>query len=478
MKKTKTDNGIVHVAAGLEYFPIENAAVVTVSDTRNVFSNSDAVPIKKIINGKEHNIVPWGANNDFPNLLIPKISKNVNMASNMKFNIDTGYGSGIIPVRVTTKESVGNELNIQYTPVTDNDEINEFFENNNLCKYWWEQNSDAKFFYNVFPELILNQDDPNKRKVVELRSKEAAFSRWGSMNKDGKIDKHYYSAFWTESPVDKTNIDPKNPLDISITDVLDSYNPVLDLKRKIGREPYPDLKKVDDKVFRYIMPINFPTPGRTYYQKAPFMSIIESGWYDYDIMIPEAKTALMNNKMIVNFVVYIHEKYFDWIFQSEGITEDAKKKTRIAKEYSDIKMFLSGAKNQGKAIITKMFYSPEGKEMPAIIIKPVDNPLKGGEYNDDSEEVSNIMAYGMDVHSSLIGSHGKGGTINGTEARELFIIKQAREKPYRDMLLKPLYLIKAINNWPKDIHFIVPNLQLTTLDKGTGAVKQVGGPTV
>jgi hypothetical protein len=124
-------------------------------------------------------------------------------------------------------------------------------------------------------------------------------------------------------------------------------------------------------------------------------------------------------------------------------------------------------------------YSPDGKtEMPAVKIVPIDNPIKGGEYIDDSEEVSNIIAYGMNVHSSTIGSHGKGGTINGTEARELFIIKQALMRPFRDLLLKPLYLIKAINKWPEDIYFIIPNLQLTTLDKGTGAVKNTGGPTI
>jgi hypothetical protein len=81
----------------------------------------------------------------------------------------------------------------------------------------------------------------------------------------------------------------------------------------------------------------------------------------------------------------------------------------------------------------------------------------------------------MGVHPSLQGaSPGKGKTINGTEARELFIIKQALTKPIRDLLLQPLYLVKEINGWPKDLDFIIPNIMLTTLDKNTGAVKQIG----
>jgi len=100
---------------------------------------------------------------------------------------------------------------------------------------------------------------------------------------------------------------------------------------------------------------------------------------------------------------------------------------------------------------------------------------EGGEYIEDSEEVSNMMCYGMGVHPSIIGSApGKGKSINGTEARELFIIEQALMKMYQDTTLEPLYFAKAMNNWPKDIYFSVTNCQLTTLDQGTGATKNTG----
>jgi hypothetical protein len=97
---------------------------------------------------------------------------------------------------------------------------------------------------------------------------------------------------------------------------------------------------------------------------------------------------------------------------------------------------------------------------------------EGGDYIEDSEEVSNIISYGMLVHPSLIGAApGKNKNINGTEARELFILQQAKLKPFRDRILRPLYVIKAINNWPADLHFVIPNLELTTLDKDkTGSV--------
>ena len=98
----------------------------------------------------------------------------------------------------------------------------------------------------------------------------------------------------------------------------------------------------------------------------------------------------------------------------------------------------------------------------------------GGEYLEDSEEASNIISYAMGVHPSLIGSSpGKNKTINGTEARELFIIKQALLKPVRDRLLRPLRIIARYNDWPKDVDFEIPNMVLTTLDRGTGSEKVI-----
>lgn len=472
-----TNNSVIDIAPGMAYLKFANAGVMTVTDTRSLIENPVAAPLKETINKKQYEIVPWGSDNALPNLLIPKIGKSVDMSTNLLFNICVGYGSCVLPVRIKLKDSTGYDLVMSYEPVLDNKDINEFFENNDISKYWLEQTTDMQWYFNVFPEIILSQDpDPNKRKIVELRSKEATFSRWGKVSEDGKIEKHFYSSYWYDQNIYSDKKDPDNPKAIDITDVLDDHNPVLDLKRRMGREMRPDGKTKDDKVYRYIVPVAFPTPGKAYYQKAYWYSIIESGWYDFAIMIPEAKKALMTNKMMLQYIVYVHEKYFEWIFQKEGITKDEDKKTRIKKEYDDIQNFLAGTTNQGKAIISKMMYSPDGKEIPAIVIKPIENPLKGGEYIDDSEEASNVLAYGMGVHSSVIGSHGKGGTINGSEARELFTIKQTLMRPFRDRLLKPFYLIKAINNWPADIHFICPNMQLTTLDKNTGAMKNTGGP--
>jgi len=51
-------------------------------------------------------------------------------------------------------------------------------------------------------------------------------------------------------------------------------------------------------------------------------------------------------------------------------------------------------------------------------------------------------------------------------------------KPIRDLLVLPLYIAKNINGWDDDLHFVIPNIMLTTLDKNTGAEKSIGNQKV
>ena len=102
-----------------------------------------------------------------------------------------------------------------------------------------------------------------------------------------------------------------------------------------------------------------------------------------------------------------------------------------------------------------------------IEIVPIDNKMQGGEYIDDTESTANIICYAMGVHSSLIGATpGKSSsTLGGTQARELYLMKQACMKPIVDRVMRPLRVIKAFNKWDKDIYINVPEYIFTTLDQ-------------
>ena len=441
-------------------------AAILPTTSKNMFAKPDADPFEVETKSKKGlEVVPWGEDNDLPQQIIQKVEKSPDMSTGLLFNIQVGYGDGILPCRV----QLDDKNKKQFIPVLDNQEINDFFERNDIDGYLLEQLIDINYFYNVFSEIILDQEKPNERKVDQIRSKEAAFSRWAKMNeKTGKIEWHFYSAQWAEKKTPDKN-------EVELTPVLDGKNPINDLMQRIGRKKMTDGKTKDEKQYRYIVPGAFPTPGRTYYQKPYWYSIIESGWYDFATSIPEFKKYLLQNGMNIRYMIYLQDDYFTDIFNREGIKDKDAQKARIKKEYAGLNKFLTGLKNTGKAMVSFYKSSPNGEKKYRIEIKPIENQQKGGEYIEDSGEVSNMIAYTLGVHPSLIGAQpGKNSSFSGTDKRELFIIKQALLKPIRERLLRPLYLVKKINKWPDDIIFTIPNIELTTLDKNkTGVQTQI-----
>ena len=446
---------------------IQAAVVKQDTGTARLFAEPDKKPEPITIKGMEDppKLVPWGTSNDLPSQILGKAYKLPQMTSDLWFNIVATYGDGIKPVRL----EYDDKGVAKFSPYIGNAEVDLFFEENDTANYLLEQSTDLHWFFNVFPEIIFNRENGDRRKIVQIHNKEAVFSRWSEMNSQGFIPYHYYFAYWGEKRPDDQN----HPA--IATHVLDSRRPIAHL-REIMEE---DSKKSWEKRRnRFIVPVTFPTPGKNYYAKPYWYSLFESGWYDFATQIPAYKKAIMNNQLGVRYIILLDSDYFPEIFRREKITEEKAQRKRIKKEYEDIENFVKGAEKAGSTIITFQKKDPTGSPYPMIKIESIRNEVKDGEYIEDSEEVSNIIHYSMMVQPSLVGPQaGKNKSISGTEARELFIIKQSLLKPFRDRILRPFYLIKAINRWPSDLHFVIPNLELTTLDKNkNGSESKVPTP--
>ncbi|MDR1455534.1 MAG: hypothetical protein LBJ01_07785 [Tannerella sp.] len=442
-------------------------AIVTMADSSGITNDAKSSVSITPANRKTESIkfVSWGQGNNLPTTVMQSIGKNISVSSNIDFNARIAYGDSVIVCRKKRNEK--REIVYEEMLPAEAPEIFRFLEDNNMNRVHQELGNDMAVFGDGFVEFIFNKDE-KKPKIVMLRQKEAVFSRLSEQDeKTGRIEWHGYSAKWTEG----------YPDDLTVTPFLDRDAPIYDLKKRKGI--YPDektgkLKDCKDK--RFVMSLSLPTPGRFYYSKPYWWSIFESGWYDFACAIPKFKQALIKNQMVLKYHVQINVSFWDKLFKTEGITEPKKKAERKLLFLKQLNEFLSGEENAGKSFVSHYRYDmTKGYEEQDIIIKPLESFIKGGEYIEDSEEASNAICYAMGVHPSLQGaSPGKGKSINGTEARELFIIKQALTKPVRDMLLLPLYVVKAINGWNPDIHFVIPNIMLTTLDKNTGAEKQIG----
>ncbi|MDR0661225.1 MAG: hypothetical protein LBG19_10620 [Prevotellaceae bacterium] len=429
-------------------------AILDVPSSKSLFNDEELSPV----NIGNYKIAPWGEDNNLPAAVVEKAEASEVVNSNLLFNTQVCYGTGPKPMkRIIEKGKV-----VETVELFEGAEF-DFFQDNDISLYLLEQMTDLNYFGNAFPEIILSGD---RNKVVSLRSKSAVFSRWGVMDNKGAINWHYYSAKWKDNPSEK---------DIEKTFVLEEFNPLAELRNII--------KARSQHTPRYIIPVYMPNPGRVYYPRPSWWSVFKSGWYDHAVMIPAIKNAISKNKLGVKFIIYISNKYLEDIFKTEGIDAGDKKAVseRINKEKTTLNDFLTGLKGSGKSLLTKKDLVASGNTaIPEkyIEIEPIKNDLSGGELIEDSEEVSNMLCYAMGIHPNLIGAipgKGKGGSMSGTDKRELFMIKQALMKPFVDRVLRPFNLIKRFNNWDKNFFVGVPEFQFTTLDQNKSG-KQVTLP--
>ena len=396
--------------------------VIQFSDNSDIVTDKEASAVEVVPKGKKDPIkfIPRGRNNDMMYDIMRKIGTNVTIGSNVEFKNKVVFGDSILVYR---------------------------------------KKRDGK------TRILSN--DPKSPKLVQIKAKEATCSRISEIDeKTGKSEWHGYSAEWKKG----------TPEDLVATPLLDRQTPLLDLKKRMGLAPDDEGNLVIGKDRRFIHNLRISTPGRFYYSRPYWWSVFASGWYDFSCAIPIFKKSLIKNQMALRYIVYIKDTFWEKLFADEKVVKDDEKTARRQKFLDDMNDFLAGEENAGKGFVSHFRYDRvKGFEDKDIIITPLESFFKGGEYIEDSEEVSNMMCYGMGVHPSIIGSApGKGKSINGTEARELFTIEQALMKMYQDATLEPLYFAKAVNQWPSDIYFSVTNCQLTTLDQGTGATKNTG----
>jgi hypothetical protein len=429
--------------------PSVSAIVNEIDGGMEIFDATRSSPVK--LSGglsRYRGYVPRGDENDLPYKILKKIRRDEVMSQNKLFNTLTCYASG---VRVS-RENDGPLINT---------EQKDFFRRNRLPRYFLEQCTDMKHFFFSVSVIILSADG---KKIVKLRHKEAGHVRFETCNpKTGQIEHLFYANWEDNTPADN---------EIEVIPVLDVWDPIGDLETRMGRIPGPDGKKqapVKDRKFAIIN--SFPIAGCKYYPFAYYWSVFLSGWYDIKQMIPAGKKAKFKNLAGVKYHVEINRDYWVEIFKEEKITDPEKQASRVKKEKENIRNFCTGIENSGK-LWTSGFYVHEttGKEIPYVKITVIDTSKEGGDWIEDSEEASNMLCYADNIHPSLIGAApGKSkNSFSGSVQRELFTIKQALEKPYHDILLEPLFVIKEYNGW-EDFKYDVPVITLTTLDKGKDA---------
>lgn len=418
------------------------AAIVNEASSADLFDTESTQPTK--VKGSSRGYVPWGGDNALPQQIRDKVYESDVMSPNMLFNVLTCYGRG---VGYTNKD--GSE-------VTD-EEVITFFKRNRLIPLMWESITDVKFWNFAVMVLIL---DTEGNKVVQVIQKEAMYCRFETCNpKTGRIEKVLYANWEDQDSAD-------NP---EVIELLDTRDPWGDMMTRLGRLPGPDGKTLKSKDRKFAYLVKIPTPGNKYYPFAYWMSTLRSGWYDLSVMVPKVKKAHMKSGMKIRYQVEIDKDFWKYLFESEQITDPEKQKERRIQEINNIKEFLSGMENGDKVWFSGYYIDPNKIEHRLVRINVIDNKKEGGDWIEDAEEAANFLCYAQGVHPHLNGATpGKNkGSQSGSDKRELFTMKQAIEKPVRDLLLEPLTLVSDVNGW--DLRFDIPDIMLTTLDQGSDA---------
>lgn len=388
----------------------------------------------------------FGVSNTLPYDIIRFVGRDEVMSQNKLFNVLTCYGAGIRYNDIKTKQ-----------PTSDKD-IRSFMMRNDMPSFFLEQATDMKYFYFTVAVVILSKDH---KQIVQVRHKEACYCRFTKVNKAGRIEHVLYGDFESNSAPDKVEVIP----------LLDIVDPLGDLMQRMGREANNngELKQTDNG-YKFAILTRFPTPGAQVYPVPYYTAIFRGDWYDIKRMIGIGKKAKLKNSTSVRYLIEVHNQFWDNLCDNENIMDPDKRAERIKKEKENIKNFVTGIENSGKAWITG-FYVMDGKEISSVKITKVDSGKEGGDWSEDIQEASNITCYGDNIHPNLVGATpGKSQSNNsGSDKRELFTLKQSLEKAFHDIMQKVHNVIIYFNGWEDKIEVDVPMITLTTLDQHSDA---------
>lgn len=376
--------------------------------------------------------MPWGGDNMMPYDILDLIEADETLSTCQIVNAESCYGAGLHFDTCTASEE--NKA-----------EIEDFELDNDMPEYFLGSCQDFKHFGFTVTVLILNKA---RTKIVNIVRKEACYCRFAPVDKaSGRIPYILYGNW-------RKGVSPDN---VEKIDLLDMKSPWRDLLQKT---------KAKSSVFKYAIVSRVPTPDSTYYPIPHYAALFRGKWYHIKQLIGAAKEAKLENSAPIKYHIEVAATYWDQICRAEGITDRRKMQQRIVQEKQSILDFLTGAENSGKAWFSMFYTTPDGKERHDVVINKISTEKEGGDWESDIQEAINMICFTMRVHSNLVGSvPGKSQSNNsGSDKRELYTIAQATQKPYHDLMFKPLRIVIRFNGW-KGVKPVVPFVQLTTLDE-------------
>ena len=373
-----------------------------------------------------------------------------------------------------------------------NDFLTAFAERNNLPLTFLSLTEDMQDQNLCFPEITLNKrtiGDDGKNlptsmwvpQVTGIRYRSAHICRLERKDRNGRINYVYISNRFLDprqlapSASDKS----EDTYDMIALPALDPQSPLTDLER-IVRETRQRNGSIRKRPTRFILPIAYPSAGRPYYPVPAWQSIFSGDIYEYLMTMISDRNKRRKNSNVIGRILYLNNEYMERLyFQKKADTPEAKLK--IFNELREqINSFLEDRNNTGKPLVAYTFKDTDGNVYESWKIVEIEaNNKQTAEANQkELAEISSIVFFAFGLDSRLVGnSPGDVASSGGTDLRERFLLKQVQMSPMQQLMLLPLYLIKAFNGLDQHLEFEIPREVLTTLDNSKTGIINAEQPT-
>ena len=420
----------------------ETAFVGYSPDTGAVYSSQKTAPKKAreaqdVLGRSSEKIAYWGDGNDFPQKIDKALALNADLASGLDWQARALYAGGLGYERIDLETGEGSKQRLP--------EVESFLFRNS--GYLMQACKDFYKYAHVFPEMVVNRAGD---KIYWLLARPAGHCRLALQDAQGNISHCYVNANWNDGAGWKDKETIKLPVvDPAFTDPQ--------------HFSYPGGSS-------FVYPLHYPN-GKTYYQKADWMGIMDNGWLDLANEIPKFKKHLMQNQMTIKYHVKMPDYYMPWKYPGWENFKPEKKTDLTKKEIKQFDDFLKGAKNSGKSLVTTFKTDQHtGKAFAGWEVSAIDDKLKDGIYLEDSVEATIKIFSALGLDPALFGIiPGKGGSNrSGSDKREALNIYISLIQAHVNVVLRPFDFISWFNGWNTEQHmlrwfFKAPLLQ--TLDQ-------------
>lgn len=360
-----------------------------------------------------------------------------------------------------------------------NTEVGAFFEHTNTLQEFLFRAGDQTLLGISFPEIDVQQTyiDPDtnhevktfkwKPKVTAIRWRSALTCRLERMDDKNKINYVYVSNQWLNNGgFNKPNVVDVKDQKVDAIRALDPMSPTDDL-RSILRQARMDNVSTKQRPTRFILPTRIASPLRPYYPVPPHYSIFAGRIYDYAFTMISDRATAKQNQRVIGYVIYVHNDYLLQLYKQKECDTDEKMAKARDELFDQINTFLNNRDNMGKPLVSIMFRDADGNTAKAWEIVEIESNNKSNVEANEKElqEVSSIIFFTWSVDSPLIGNTpGTATRSGGTDLRERYLLKQIQMSSTQQLLLKPYYVARDINEWDPALNFRIKREVLTTLD--------------